>query len=87
MKSYTIHFQYILNINKKGHYIIVPSTFDEDVETNFLLRFFSEKPLTNTEYKYLFKYRWGYDYFITKKGSFSTKIYFSNFSIIPFFGT
>ena len=34
---------------KPGEYIIIPSTYDDDIQLAFLLRIFSEKPLTSTE--------------------------------------
>ena len=36
---------------KPGEYIVIPSTYEADVETEFLLRFFSEKPLRGIELK------------------------------------
>lgn len=37
---------------KTGAYIIVPSTYDEDIEGEFLLRIFTEKPLVKRYYLY-----------------------------------
>lgn len=40
---------------QKGAYVIVPSCYDEDVAGNFLIRLFTEQPLTKKYVLLLFK--------------------------------